>query len=81
MKKFLILIPLYNDWKSVSKLLKEIDFQTKNWESEVFIVIVNDGSTEKRSGLDSEYTKIKSIKIVNMKKNRGSARAIAAGLN
>ena len=25
MKKFIILIPLYNDWKSVSKLLKEIE--------------------------------------------------------
>ena len=25
MKKFIILIPVYNDWKSVSKLLNEID--------------------------------------------------------
>ena len=27
MKKFIILTPLFNDWKSVSKLLDEIDIQ------------------------------------------------------
>ena len=29
MKKFIILIPIYNDWKSVSKLLENIDEQIK----------------------------------------------------
>ncbi len=80
MKKFIILIPLYNDWKSVSKLLNEIDFQVGNWEAEVSVVIVNDASTEKRSGLDSNYNKIKLIKILNMKENRVHQRCIAAGL-
>ena len=45
MKKFKILIPLYNDWKSVSKLLNEIDVQTNNWNAEVSVIIVNDAST------------------------------------
>ena len=49
MKKFIILIPLYNDWKSVSKLVNEIDFQTKNWDAEVSIIVVNDASTEART--------------------------------
>ena len=70
MKKFKILIPLYNDWKSVSKLLNEIDSQTNNWDAEVSIVIVNDASTEKESGLESIFKKIKSVKILNMKKNQ-----------
>ena len=30
MKKFIILIPLFNDWKSVSKLLSEIDCKKLN---------------------------------------------------
>ena len=30
MKKFIILIPLFNDWKSVSRLLNEIDLEIKN---------------------------------------------------
>ena len=63
MKKFIILIPLYNDWKSVSRLLKEIDLQITNWDSEVSIVIVNDASSEKRINLDLAFKKIKIIKI------------------
>jgi len=79
-KKFKILIPLYNDWKSVSRLLNEIDSQTNNWDAEVSIIIVNDASTEKKSGLESIFKKIKSVKILNMKKNQVHQRCIAAGL-
>ena len=39
-----------------------------------------DGSTEKIFGLESNYKKIKSIKILNMKENRVHQRCIAAGL-
>jgi len=42
MKKVKILIPLFNDWKSVSKLLNKIDLQTNNWNVELSVVIVND---------------------------------------
>ena len=35
MKKFIILIPLFNDWKSVSRLLNEIDLQVNKWKSEI----------------------------------------------
>jgi len=80
MKKFIILIPLFNDWKSVSKLLNEIDLQVNNWDSEVSIIIVNDASTEKRPDLESNFKKIKSVKILNMKENRVHQRCIASGL-
>ena len=33
MKKFIILIPVYNDWKSVFKLLENIDLQIKDWDA------------------------------------------------
>ena len=80
MKKIIILIPLFNDWRSVSKLLNEIDLQIINWDAEVSVIIVNDASTEERSGLESNYKKIKSVKILNMKRNRVHQRCIAAGL-
>ena len=80
MKKFVILIPVFNDWKSVSKLLINIDTQIDNWKADISIIVVNDGSTEKRSGLELNYKKIKSIKILNMKENRVHQRCIAAGL-
>ena len=80
MKKFIILVPVYNDWKSVSKLLKEIDLQIVDWESEVSVLIIDDASTEMRSSKDSNFKKIKSVKVLNMKKNQGHARCFATGL-
>jgi len=80
MKKFIILIPLYNDWKSVSKLLLQIDLQIKNWEAEISVIIVNDASNEEKSDLGSNFKKIKLVKILNMKENRVHQRCIAAGL-
>ena len=80
MKKFIILIPVYNDWKSVSKLLKEIDLQIVEWESEVSILIINDFSTEAKPDINSNFKKIKSVKVLNMKKNQGHARCFATGL-
>ena len=80
MKKFIVLIPLFNDWKSVSKLLGEIDQQITDWDVDVSVIIINDASTEERSSLEFRYKKIKFVKILNMKKNRGHQRCIATGL-
>ena len=44
MKKFKILIPAYNDWKSLSKLLNNIDNEIKNIDHEISIIIVDDAS-------------------------------------
>ena len=74
MKKYIILIPLYNDWKSVSKVLNDIDLQISNWDADVSVVIINDASTEKRSGISENYKNIKSIKIINMKKKQRSCK-------
>ena len=68
MKKYTILIPLFNDWQSISRLLNEIDLQTSKWDAEVSVLIVNDASTEKRTELVCRYKKLRSVKILNMKK-------------
>ena len=52
MKKYIILIPLYNDWKSVLKLLENINIEINNWSAEVSVIIVNDASTEKRPKIE-----------------------------
>ena len=80
MKKFIILIPLYNDWKSVSKLLNEIDLQVASWDALTSVIIVNDASTENSLSLNLNLKKIKSVKILNMKQNRSHQRCIASGL-
>ena len=77
--KVKILIPIYNDWRSVSELLKNIDQQINDLNDELSVLIVNDGSNEEKEEF-SEFKNIKSIKIINMKENKGHARCNAAGL-
>ena len=80
MKKYFILIPVYNDWQSVFKLLENIDVQIKDWDAEVSVLIVNDASTEKRPKTELDFKNIKSLRVINMKQNKGHARCNAAGL-
>ena len=80
MKKFIILIPIYNDWKSVFKLLQDIDLQIAKWDAEVFVLIINDASTQEKPIAELSFSNIKSLRIINMKKNLGHARCYAAGL-
>ena len=80
MNKIKILIPIYNDWKSAFKLLEDIDLHVNDLNHEFSVIIVNDCSTEERPINVSNFSNLKSIKIVNMKKNRGHARSNATGL-
>ncbi len=80
MKKIKILIPIYNDWQSVFKLLENINSEVSNLSHEFSIIIVNDASTESKPGLSLNLVNLNSIKIINMKENRGHARCNAAGL-
>ena len=40
--KIKILIPVYNDWQSVFKLLDEINSNLANLDHEISVIIVND---------------------------------------
>ena len=77
--KIKILIPIYNDWRSVFELLKQIDNQIIELSDEISILIVNDGSNEEKENIP-EFKYIKSIKVLNMKRNQGHARCNAMGL-
>jgi len=78
--KIKILIPVYNDWQSVSKLLENINSEVSNLDHEFSVIIVNDASNENRPELSVNLDNFKSIKIINMKENRGHARCNASGL-
>ena len=78
--KIKILIPVYNDFQSVSKLIRAINSATCNLDEEFSIIIVNDASTEKTDIDISKLNKINSIKVINFKNNQGHARCIATGL-
>ena len=65
MKKFIILIPLYNDWKSVFKLLNEID--TSNVEE---LVNVHDTHSVLREDVTEESIPKEKV-IENSPKSKG----------
>ena len=78
--KIKILIPIYNDWQSASKLVDEINNLSISPEFQISIIIVNDASNHDRLNEDRNLENIHSFKIINMKKNEGHARCIATGL-
>jgi len=80
MSKIKILIPIYNDWQSVIKLLENINSEVSSLEHEFSVIIVNDASKESRPEISLKLDNLNSIKIINMKENRGHARCNAAGL-
>ena len=80
MKKIIILIPVYNDWESLNKLLSEINENIKFFSEINFeCLIVNDASTVQPPELKKPGNFL-SIELLNMKENRGHARCNAFGI-
>lgn len=80
MKKIKILIPVYNDWESVFKLLENINLEASKIDINFSVIIVNDASTDSIPKLSTSLDNLKSIQIIHMKENKGHARCNAAGL-
>ena len=78
--KIVILIPVFNDFKSASKLIEEIDINISELKATFSIIVVNDASTEEKILETKNLINIKSLKLINMRNNKGHARCIAAGL-
>ena len=77
--KISILLPVYNDDKSLIKLIKNINLlyaEKKNIELNYFIV--NDGSN---SSINEFFQHESNITIINLKSNQGNQKAIYVGLS
>ena len=80
MKKFVILIPSYNDWDCLDLLIPSIDQSLQNIKNEISILVVNDGSTIKHN-LSFNKLKNKTYKNFKSKKNVKAQIAISTGLD
>ena len=80
MKKIIIIIPIFNDWDSLNQLLLEIDQVIKEIEG-IFVdcLVINDASTIKTPEI-TKPKNFKSLKILNMKQNKGHAKCNAFGI-
>ena len=68
--KVSIILPNYNSSKTIKKTISSIQNQKyKNWE----LIIVDDNSDKNTKNILSQYEKLKRIKIVYLKKNKGAA--------
>ncbi len=80
MKKIVIITPVYNDWESFVKLIKEIDKVISNFKNISFkLIAVNDGSSEKVPKIQLP-PHINTVEILNMKINQGHAISLANGI-
>ncbi|MDA7715082.1 glycosyltransferase [Pelagibacteraceae bacterium] len=79
MKKNYIILPVFNDWQSLKKVLRILDQSFRTVRSNNYIIIVNDFSSKKNK-LNKKYNNLKNIKILNLRKNVGSQKAIFFGL-
>jgi len=78
--KIKILIPVYNDWQSVLKVLDEINNLSIDSKFQISIIIINDASNHDRPNIDENFDNISSLKILNLKKNQGHTRGIATAM-
>jgi len=76
----IILIPIFNDWKSLNQLLFQIN-ENADQNDITQILIINDCSTKEIDIDKTHLGKIEKIKILTLKQNLGSQKSIALGLN
>tara|TARA_X000000950_G_scaffold272790_1_gene355810 strand:+ start:3557 stop:4414 length:858 start_codon:yes stop_codon:yes gene_type:complete len=80
--KHIVVIPVYNDWRSLNKLISKLNsvlIKDKKIRNE--ILIINDNSTKEVKINSKNLKSIKKIKVIYLKKNLGSQKAIAIGLS
>jgi dolichol-phosphate mannosyltransferase len=75
-----IIVPVYNEEKSIALLVKKIQ-ATKGLPKSFELIFVNDGSTDKSELIIEKFAKRnKKIKLISLMRNFGQQSAITAGL-
>jgi len=69
--KNIILLPVYNDWKSLNLLLEQINKKIKF----TYILVVNDASTQKPYFKKDKFKQIKKNKSINSKKETRQSKS------
>ena len=76
--EIICLIPVYNDWESLSILISDIEKEAElNTDYSFSAVVINDGSTELNNLVLGKKIQ---VEVVDLKLNIGHQRAIAVGV-
>lgn len=79
---FIVLTPVFNDWDSAERLIRELDAALANEPGEWCVLMVNDGSSEPLPAGFPRYSlhRLVAVDLLNLRRNLGHQRAIAVGL-
>lgn len=82
MPRVLLVIPVYNDWSSLTVLLENLDLELKQQGIRAEVLAVDDASTLSSQNVlcPKHLTSIERINILRLKRNLGHQRAITIGL-
>jgi polyisoprenyl-phosphate glycosyltransferase len=80
--RVVILVPVFDDWESLTRLLRELDATLRSVAIPCRVTIVDDGSTATPPNelLHQNYTHLQKVELVRLRSNLGHQRAIAVGL-
>jgi hypothetical protein len=79
MKTYRILIPVFNDWESLSTLLSNIDGLKLNTLGNIIILVIDDCSTEILN-TKIKFNSFSNVEIIKNSKNIGHGKSIANGI-
>ncbi len=80
--RIVILIPMFNDWEAAELLLSELDAAFRPDSVSVEVLFVDDGSTDAMPAnfASGRFAHLRAVNILELRRNLGHQRAIAAGL-
>src|SRR5258708_7317372 len=78
----LILIPVFNDWSALGKLLDALDETMVDNDLEAGVLVVDDGSTMEPEvdPTAQSFRALRHVDLIELRRNLGHQRAIAVGL-
>jgi polyisoprenyl-phosphate glycosyltransferase len=78
----LILIPVFNDWVALARLLAKLDSVLSAHHIKAGVLVVDDGSTFEPDELrvQTQFAALDRIDVLTLRRNLGHQRAIAIGL-
>ena len=76
-----ILMPVFNDWRSVERLLRELDNIFGHSACSTRVLLVDDRSVDEWNGPhDPQFQCLETIEVLRLRRNLGHQRAICIGL-
>lgn len=80
--RFVVLMPLRDDWPSAAELIRRLDEAVSPYTCHIEVLLVDDGSVQRydHDDFQNHLLVVRSIQVLRLRRNLGHQRAIAIGL-